>query len=73
MSPPEHERWFYVCDSVTGRAMPNREFIANVGGVRQTGMTDVDGYARISTDGAESVEIHVVFNAPKRKLNPQGA
>jgi hypothetical protein len=69
----QHEQWFYIWDSVTGEPMPNRDFIANVGGVRQTGKTDGDGYVRITTDGEQMVELHVVFNAPKRKLNPQGA
>lgn len=71
--PQHHERWFYIWDSVTGEPMRHRDFIANVGGVRQTGRTDGNGYARIKTNGRQSVEIHVVFNAPKRKLNPRGA
>jgi hypothetical protein len=69
----QYERWFYIWDSVTGKSMPNRDFIANVGGVRQTGRTDGDGYARIMTNGEQPVELHVVFNAPRRKLNPGGA
>ncbi|MBR7896784.1 hypothetical protein DN523_24030 [Burkholderia multivorans] len=67
-----HFRWFYISDSTTGHPLPNRDFIANVGGFRQTGTTDRDGYAKVSTNGEQPVQIHVVFNAPKRKLNPQG-
>jgi len=70
---PQHERWFYILDSATGQPMPHRDFIANVGDVQQIGQTDGDGYARIRTDGEQPVEIHVVFSAPKRKLNPRGA
>ena len=73
LAESQHEQWFYIWDSVTGEPMPNRDFIANVGNVRQTGKTDDEGYARVTTDGEQLVEIHVVFSAPKRKLNPQGA
>jgi hypothetical protein len=69
----QHSRWFYIRDSTTGEPLSNRDFIANVGGIRQAGKTDGNGYARITTDGEQPVEIHVVFNAPKRKLNPRGA
>lgn len=74
-SPPiesQHARWFFIWDSVTGEALSNRDIIANVGGIRQTGRTDSEGYARIVTDGEQPIEIHVVFRAPKRKLNPRG-
>jgi hypothetical protein len=70
---PRHERWFRVWDSTTGESLPDRDFIANVGGVRQTGRTDGDGYARIVTNGAQPVSIHVVFEAPRRRLNARGA
>ncbi|WP_240702446.1 hypothetical protein [Trinickia terrae] len=68
-----HSRWFFISDSTTGEPLPNRDFIANVGGVRQAGKTDANGYAQITTDSEQPVEIHVVFKAPKRKLNPRGA
>jgi hypothetical protein len=58
---------------MTGAAMPNRDFIAIVGGARQSGRTDGNGYARIVTDGEQPVEIHITFNAPKRNLNPAGS
>lgn len=73
LAEPQHERWFYIWDSVTGQSLPNRDFVANVGGVRQTGRTDGNGYARIMTNGEQPADIHVVFTAPKRKLNPRGA
>jgi len=69
----QFERWFYVWNSMTGAAMPNRDFIAIVGGARQSGRTDGNGYARIVTDGEQPVEIHITFNAPKRNLNPAGS
>lgn len=69
---PHHSLWFHVRDSTTGEPLPNRDFIANVGGALQTGKTDANGYAQITTDGEQPVEIHVVFKAPKRKLNPRG-
>ncbi|CAM2165582.1 PAAR repeat-containing protein [Paraburkholderia sacchari] len=63
-----HVRWFSIVDSVTGEPLSDREYIANVDGVRQVGRTDRNGYARIATDGERSVEIHVVFSSPKRRL-----
>lgn len=69
---PQHFRSFFIWDSTTGKPLSNRDFIANVAGARQTGKTDGDGYAKISADGEQSIEIHVVFNAPKRQLNPGG-
>lgn len=69
-----HTSWFYVWDSVTGEALANRNYVVNVGGVRQVGKTDEDGYARIATDGEQPVNIHVIFSSPKRDLKPrQGA
>lgn len=69
-SEPQYERWFYIWDSVTGESIPNRDFIANVGGVRQTGRTDGEGYARIMAGGEQPVEVHIFFSSPRRKLNP---
>ncbi|MEM5328298.1 hypothetical protein VSR34_17135 [Paraburkholderia sp. JHI2823] len=69
----QESRWFYIWDSTTGEPLLDRDFIANVGDVRQTGKTDGYGYARITADGEQPVEIHIVFSAPKCKLNPRGA
>jgi hypothetical protein len=68
-----HSRWFFISDSTTGESLRNRDFIANIAGIRQIGQTDSNGYAQISTDGEQPVEIHVIFEAPRRKLNPRGA
>lgn len=65
-----HTSWFFVWDSVTGEPVVNRDFVADVGGVRRSGKTDGDGYARIATDGEQAVNIHVIFSSPKRDLNP---
>ena len=66
---PTHARWFAIVDSATGEPLSGREFIAKVGGVSQTGRTDSNGYARIATNHAMPVDIHVVFRSPARKLN----
>lgn len=68
-----HSRRFFISDSTTGEPLRNRDYIAYVAGVRQTGKTDDNGYALISTDGEQMVKIHIVFKAPRRKLNAGGA
>ena len=65
---PKHERWFSIVDGATGEPLSGREFIANVGGARQVGSTDDNGFAHIATNGEVPVDIHVVFSSPRRKL-----
>jgi hypothetical protein len=65
-----HVRWCFVWDSVAAQPLRNRDYVADVAGVRQSGKTDGDGYAKIETDGGQPVEIHVLFASPKRKLKP---
>jgi hypothetical protein len=63
-----------VWDSATGEPLANRDFVADVGGVQQSGKTDAEGYAKIATEGEQPVNIHVIFSSPKRDLKPrQGA
>jgi hypothetical protein len=66
-----HTRWCLVWDRVTGESLANREFVADVGGVRQYGKTDGQGYAKIETNGEQAFNIHVVFSSPKRILKPR--
>jgi len=68
---PRHVQRFFIWDSVTGEPLPDCGFVANVGGVRRSGKTDREGYATVSTDGAQKVEIHVIFSSPKRDLVPR--
>lgn len=71
---PRHIRWFYVRDAATGEPLCNRDYVANIGGAKQSGKTDGDGYAKIETDSGQSVEIHATFSSPRRMLKPyQGA
>jgi len=67
----KHTRWCLVLDRDTGESLVNREFVANIGGVRQLGKTDGQGYAKIETDGEQPFDIHVVFSSPKRVLKPR--
>lgn len=67
---PRHVRWFYVRDSATGEPLRNRNYVADIGGARQSGKTDGDGYAQIETDSEQSVEIHTMFSSPTRTLKP---
>jgi uncharacterized Zn-binding protein involved in type VI secretion len=67
----KHTRWCLVWDSVTGEPVANREFVANVGGVRQSGKTDGKGYVKIETNGEQPFNIHVIFSSPKRVLKPR--
>ncbi len=61
-------RWCLAWDSVTGKPLANRDFVAEIGGVRQFGKTDGEGYAMIETHGEHPFNIHVVFSSPKRVL-----
>ncbi|SEA32710.1 PAAR domain-containing protein [Paraburkholderia sartisoli] len=73
-SSPQYVRWFYVRNSTTGQRLAHRDFVADVGGARQSGKTDAEGYAKITTSSEQPVSIHVVFSSPRRTLKPrQGA
>jgi hypothetical protein len=65
-----HTRWCLVWDRDTGESVTNQEFVADIGGVRQYGKTDGQGYAKIETNGEQAFNIHVVFSSPKRVLKP---
>lgn len=67
----KHTRWCLVWDRVTGESVANREFVADIGGVRQYGKTDGQGYAKIETNGEQPFNIHVIFSSPKRLLIPR--
>jgi hypothetical protein len=64
-------RWFVVRDSETGKPIANRDFVAEVAGIRQSGKTDEAGYAQIATDEERSVNMHVIFSSPRRDLKPR--
>ncbi|GJH25433.1 PAAR domain-containing protein [Caballeronia novacaledonica] len=66
----KHTSWFYVWDSVTGEPLRNRNFVAHVAGIDQSGRTDDSGYAKIETDCESAIDMHVVFSSPKRNLSP---
>lgn len=67
----KHTRWCLVWDSVTGEPLANRDFVADIGGVRQSGKTDGQGYAKIESNGKQPFKIHVIFASPKRVLKPR--
>lgn len=67
----KHTRWCFVWDRVTGEPLANRDFVADIGGVRRSGKTDGQGYAKIETDGEQPFDIHVIFSSPKRVLKPR--
>ncbi|WP_414443473.1 PAAR domain-containing protein [Burkholderia sp. 22PA0106] len=69
---PNDSRWFFIEDSATAAALPNRDFIATIDGIRTTGKTDNEGYARVMANRDQRVEIHIVFRTPKRTLIPRG-
>ena len=60
--------WFLVSDATTGERLANQEFIANIAGIRRTGVTDENGYAMIETNGEQSVDVHAIYTSPKRLL-----
>jgi uncharacterized Zn-binding protein involved in type VI secretion len=63
---------FLVTNSESGEPLANRKFIAVVGGSEREGTTDGDGYADIEAKPGESIELHVIFGAPKGQLIHQG-
>jgi len=50
--------------------LANRDFVADIGGLKQSGKTDGQGYAKIETSGEQPFNIHVIFSSPKRVLKP---
>lgn len=66
-----HARWCVVWDSATGEPVANRAFVTDIGGVRKSGKTDEQGYAKIETNGEQPFSIHVIFSSPKRVLKPR--
>jgi hypothetical protein len=67
----DYTKWFVVRDRETGKPLAGRDFVARVGGVKQTGTTDSLGYAKISADREQAIDLHIVFSAPKRNLRPE--
>lgn len=65
-----HVRWFYVSDAVNSEPLRHRDYVANVGGTKQFGKTDRNGYAKIETDEEQPVDIHALFSSPRRTLKP---
>ncbi|MDR5853351.1 PAAR domain-containing protein [Caballeronia sp. LZ062] len=62
--------WFCVRDSASGLPLRHQNFIAVVSGVEHASKTDGNGFAMVETDGPQSIDLHVVFSSPKRKLIP---
>jgi len=67
----DYAKWFLVRDRETGKPLAGRDFVARVGGIKQTGTTDSLGYAKISTDREQAIDLHIVFATPKRNLRPE--
>jgi uncharacterized Zn-binding protein involved in type VI secretion len=67
----DYTKWFLVRDRETGKPLAGRDFVARVGGVKQTGKTDSLGYAKISADREQAIDLHIVFSTPKRNLRPE--
>lgn len=59
---------FLVKDSETGKPLANRKFIAVLGGAKQEGTTDKNGYAYVEAKDGDSIKLHVVFEAPAGAL-----
>lgn len=59
---------FLVKNSETGEPLAKRKFIALVGGVKQEGTTDKNGYAHVDAKDGDSIELHLVFEAPTGPL-----
>lgn len=67
----KHSCWCLVQDRITGERMANRAFVAEIAGVRRSGKTDGQGYAKIETNGEQPFNVHVIFSSPKRVLKPR--
>ena len=59
---------FLLTDSSTGERLRNRAFIASVGGVKQDGWTDANGYAHVNAQRGQVIRLHMIFKAPAMKL-----
>jgi hypothetical protein len=64
----DYTKWFLVRDRETGKPLAGRDFVARVGGVKQTGTTDSNGYVKITADREQAIDLHIVFSTPKRDL-----
>lgn len=63
---------FLVTNSETGEPLANRKFIAAVGNATREGATDDDGYAHVDAKAGESIQLHLIFEAPKGLLLHEG-
>lgn len=63
---------FLVKHSETGEPLPNRKFIAIVDMAKQNGITDKNGYAHVDAKDGDSVELHLIFEAPTGPLKHGG-
>lgn len=59
---------FLFQDSETGKPMANRAYLAKVGGAQQSGVTDGDGYANVDAAPGQTIQLHMIFNAPTGAL-----
>lgn len=72
-SPRRFEHWFCAMDHETGEALPHRDYVVMVDGMTQSGTTDAEGRACITTDQEQIGDLHVMFAAPRRPLDkPRG-
>jgi uncharacterized Zn-binding protein involved in type VI secretion len=67
--PKGNGKRFLLQDSDTGKSLPHRKFVAYLGGQKQEGVTDGDGYAHIEAHECQPIELHIVFQAPRRTMN----
>lgn len=59
---------FLIKNSETGEPLTNRKFIAIVGGTKKEGTTDKNGYAHVDAEVGDSIELHMIFEAPTGPL-----
>jgi hypothetical protein len=60
----KHGKLFLFEDSETGKPLANRKFLVNVGGAKQNGITDGNGYAHVDAAPGQEVQVHLIFEAP---------
>lgn len=65
-----HTQKFLIKDSSTGLPLRNHRYIIATEGMKQSGKTDSEGYATIKSFGERNFDLHIIFSAPKRELNP---
>ena len=63
---------FLFKNSETNELLANRRFVAVVGGSKQEGITDKNGYAHVDAKNGDSVELHLIFEAPTGPLKHGG-